>query len=142
MINNRKKSTVVGMSWSTDGLKICIIYEDGAIIVGSVDGNKIWGKELKSVPLCCVQWSPDGKLLLFGLRNGQVHVYDNQGSFIVSTRVVSITLEFYCMVLSKIHENISWHYLSYKKDKSNVRILLSVVVFPNKIIKNVLFGRN
>ncbi|XP_044765831.1 WD repeat-containing protein 35 [Coccinella septempunctata] len=82
MINNRKKSTVVGMSWSSDGLKICIIYEDGAVIVGSVDGNKIWGKELKFVQLCCVQWSPDGKLLLFGLKNGQVHVYDNQGSFI------------------------------------------------------------
>lgn len=29
MINNRKKSTVVGMAWSSDGLKICIIYEDG-----------------------------------------------------------------------------------------------------------------
>ncbi|XP_045482678.1 WD repeat-containing protein 35 isoform X2 [Harmonia axyridis] len=82
MINNRKKSTVAGMSWSSDGLKICIIYEDGAVIVGSVDGNKIWGKELKSVALCCVQWSPDGKLLLFGLKTGEVQVYDNQGSFI------------------------------------------------------------
>lgn len=30
MINNRKKSTVVGMAWSADGMKICIIYEDGA----------------------------------------------------------------------------------------------------------------
>lgn len=29
MINNRKKSTVVGMAWSSDGMKICIIYEDG-----------------------------------------------------------------------------------------------------------------
>lgn len=29
MINNRKKSTVVGMAWCSDGLKICIIYADG-----------------------------------------------------------------------------------------------------------------
>nr|CAH7765932.1 unnamed protein product [Callosobruchus chinensis] len=39
MINNRKKSTVVGMAWSGDGQKICIIYEDGAVIVGCVGGN-------------------------------------------------------------------------------------------------------
>lgn len=84
MINNRKKSIVVGMAWSADGSKICIIYEDGAVIVGSVDGNRIWGKELKSVPLSKVQWSPDGKLLLFGLKNGQVHLYDNLGNYIVS----------------------------------------------------------
>ncbi|KAK9889399.1 hypothetical protein WA026_004673 [Henosepilachna vigintioctopunctata] len=83
MINNRKKSTVIGMSWSSDGMKICIIYEDGAVIVGSVDGNRIWGKELKGLPLSGVQWSPDGKLLLFSLKTGAVHLYDNQGSFIM-----------------------------------------------------------
>ncbi|KAL3289754.1 hypothetical protein HHI36_023149 [Cryptolaemus montrouzieri] len=87
MINNRKKSTVVGMAWSSDGLKICIIYEDGAVIVGSVDGNRIWGKELKGVPLSGVQWSPDGKLLLFSLRIGEVHLYDNQGSFIMKVEM-------------------------------------------------------
>lgn len=26
------------MSWNADGQKICIVYEDGAVIVGSVDG--------------------------------------------------------------------------------------------------------
>ena len=40
MINNRNKSVVKGMSWNTDGTKICIVYEDGAVIVGSVDGNR------------------------------------------------------------------------------------------------------
>lgn len=84
MINNRKKSTVVGMAWTSDGSKICIVYEDGAVIVGSVDGNRIWGKELKTTALSKVQWSPDGKLLLFGLKNSQVHLYDNLGNFIVS----------------------------------------------------------
>lgn len=29
MINNRNKSTVSGMAWSSDGQKICIAYEDG-----------------------------------------------------------------------------------------------------------------
>ena len=34
------------------------MYEDGAVIVGSVDGNRIWGKELKNVTLA-------GKKILF-----------------------------------------------------------------------------
>lgn len=38
MINNRNKSVVRSMSWNADGQKICIVYEDGAVIVGSVDG--------------------------------------------------------------------------------------------------------
>ncbi|CAG9828348.1 unnamed protein product [Diabrotica balteata] len=88
MINNRKKSTVVGMAWSADGQKICIIYEDGAVIVGCVGGNRIWGKELKQVQLSGVQWSPDNKLLLFSLKNGQLHLYDNQGNFVMRLNVV------------------------------------------------------
>lgn len=39
MINNRNKSVVRSMSWNADGEKICIVYEDGAVIVGSVDGE-------------------------------------------------------------------------------------------------------
>lgn len=88
MINNRKKSTVVGMSWSSDGQKICIIYEDGAVIVGCVGGNRIWGKELKHTALCGVQWSPDGKLLVFALKNGELHLYDNQGNFVMKMNVL------------------------------------------------------
>ena len=47
MINNRNKSVVRDMKWNADGQKICIVYEDGAVIVGGVDGNRLWGKELK-----------------------------------------------------------------------------------------------
>lgn len=34
------------MSWNADGQKICIVYEDGAVIVGSVDGNAAAGWEI------------------------------------------------------------------------------------------------
>lgn len=47
MINNRNKSVVRSMSWNADGLKICIVYEDGAVIVGSVDGTN-----MLPTPLC------------------------------------------------------------------------------------------
>ncbi len=80
MINNRNKSVVRGMAWNADGLKICIVYEDGAVIVGSVDGNRIWGKELKGLQLSHVEWSPDGKILLFGMASGDIQTYDSIGN--------------------------------------------------------------
>lgn len=79
MTNDRKKSTIRGLAWTSDGQKICIVYEDGAVIVGSVDVNRWWGKELKKILLTAVQWSPDNRLLLFAIRNGEVHLYDNTG---------------------------------------------------------------
>ncbi|KFV77076.1 WD repeat-containing protein 35, partial [Dryobates pubescens] len=87
MINNRNKSVVRSMSWNADGQKICIVYEDGAVIVGSVDGNRIWGKDLKGTHLCHVAWSSDSKILLFGMANGEIHIYDNEGNFIVKMKL-------------------------------------------------------
>lgn len=91
MINNRNKSVVRSMKWNSEGQKICIVYEDGAVIVGSVDGNRIWGKELKNIQLACVEWSPDSKTLLFGLGNGEIQIYDNNGNLIVSAKVNCFT---------------------------------------------------
>eukprot|EP00232_Nephroselmis_pyriformis_P019088 CAMPEP_0182899530 /NCGR_PEP_ID=MMETSP0034_2-20130328/28121_1 /TAXON_ID=156128 /ORGANISM="Nephroselmis pyriformis, Strain CCMP717" /LENGTH=1198 /DNA_ID=CAMNT_0025033565 /DNA_START=181 /DNA_END=3774 /DNA_ORIENTATION=- len=79
MINNRNKSVVRDMKWTADGQKICIIYEDGAVIVGSVDGNRLWGKEL-SLQLCLVEWSPDGRMILFCTIQGECHIYDSNGN--------------------------------------------------------------
>ncbi|CAM9187816.1 unnamed protein product [Chrysoparadoxa australica] len=80
MINNRNKSVVQDMKWTSDGQKICIVYADGAVIVGSVDGNRLWGKEL-DIGLHHVEWSPEGKnILFFLLLPGTVHVYDSSGN--------------------------------------------------------------
>jgi WD repeat-containing protein 35 len=57
------------MRWAPSGEKICIIYEDGAVIVGSVDGNRLWGKEL-DMHLRRVEWSQDGRYLLFAGEEG------------------------------------------------------------------------
>lgn len=81
MINNRNKSVVNDMKWTADGQKICIIYQDGAVIVGSVDGNRLWGKELH-FELQFVEWSPSGQHILFGGMDGTVHLYDNMGNCI------------------------------------------------------------
>nr|KAG5696704.1 hypothetical protein BaRGS_012073 [Batillaria attramentaria] len=79
------------MKWTSDGQKICIVYEDGAVIVGSLDGNRIWGKELRSLQLACVEWSPDGKKILFGIAKGEVQVFDNTGNFISKLQVYCLT---------------------------------------------------
>ncbi|XP_028043319.1 WD repeat-containing protein 35 isoform X1 [Bombyx mandarina] len=91
MINNRNKSTVSSMCWGSDGQKICIAYEDGAVIVGSVDGSRVWGKDIKGPGLAAVQWSPDNSSLLFALSNGELHLYDDQGNFMMPVAVNGIT---------------------------------------------------
>ncbi|VDM76885.1 unnamed protein product, partial [Strongylus vulgaris] len=53
MINNRNKSVVVGMAWNYDGTKIAIAYQDGQVIVGTMDGNRIWNKELPGNVAAC-----------------------------------------------------------------------------------------
>ena len=44
MVNNRQCSVVSDMHWAPDGSRICIAYHDGAVIVGKVDGTRVWGK--------------------------------------------------------------------------------------------------
>ena len=43
------------MKWSSDGQHICIIYNDGVIILGSLEGNRVWVKELKNTNLTNVE---------------------------------------------------------------------------------------
>jgi WD repeat-containing protein 35 len=75
----RNKGAVRDMRWTPSGDRICIVYDDGAVIIGSVEGSRLWGKELGMV-LDMVAWSPDGRLLLFASAAGEVHVYDAAGN--------------------------------------------------------------
>ncbi|KAI1714230.1 WD repeat-containing protein 35 [Ditylenchus destructor] len=72
MINNRQKSSVAALKWSNDGSKIAIAYEDGQVIVGSVDGNRLWNKDI-GASLTKICWSGDDALLLLGLTDGEVN---------------------------------------------------------------------
>lgn len=67
------------MKWTADGQKICIAYEDGAVIMGSVEGNRIWGKDLPH-QLSHLEWSPDSKVIVFGTLVGDIHIYDGNGN--------------------------------------------------------------
>jgi len=54
------------------------------VIVGSADGNRLWGKDIKGSMLTGVTWSHDVKTLLFTMDSGDIHIYDSNGSFMVS----------------------------------------------------------
>lgn len=81
MVNNRH-TVIQDMKWNADGKMICIVFQDGVVLVGTVDGERIWSKDLGGRNFSKVEWSPDNKMLLFGMINGEVHVYDNMGNYI------------------------------------------------------------
>ncbi|CAM6106102.1 unnamed protein product [Calypogeia fissa] len=81
MINNRNKSAVKDLRWSSDGQKICIMYEDGQVIMGNVDGNRLWTKELNA-QLSLLEWSPDARLLLFCTLQGTCLIYDVNANYV------------------------------------------------------------
>ena len=66
------------MRWRSNGQEICIAYEDGMVIVGSVDGNRLWSKDIGAT-LLQATWSPSGKLLLFVTADGQVISHNHLG---------------------------------------------------------------
>jgi len=83
MVNDRKKSLVADMKWTPDGRKICIVYKDGVVIMGSLDGQRLWGRET-GMALTRVEWSPDCKFLLLICESGEVRVHDHHGNFLMN----------------------------------------------------------
>lgn len=55
MVNESDKSLITDVRWSNTGFNLCIIIDDGQIIVGSVEGERIWYKKINKVPFR-VQW--------------------------------------------------------------------------------------
>ena len=86
MINNSRPCPVADMKWNPAGRRICIAYVDGGVICGSVDGNRLWGKEL-SMELAFVEWSPDSRLILFATTEGKVYAYDSSGTKVMKMKL-------------------------------------------------------
>jgi WD repeat-containing protein 35 len=78
MVNNRNKSVVRDLRWRGNGTEICIIYEDGMVIVGTVDGNRLSSKDF-GCRLSLVEWAPSGQTILFVTAEGPVHIHNHVG---------------------------------------------------------------
>ena len=57
------------------------------MIVGSVDGNRLWGKEL-NMPLRFVEWSPDSRFIMFVTLDAEVWIFDAEGAKVRSFTLV------------------------------------------------------
>uniref|UniRef100_A0A803XM55 WD repeat-containing protein 35 n=1 Tax=Meleagris gallopavo TaxID=9103 RepID=A0A803XM55_MELGA len=76
------------VTWNEQYHKLTTSDQNGLIIVWIIyKGNRIWGKDLKGTHLCHVAWSSDSKVLLFGMANGEIHIYDSNGNFIVKMKL-------------------------------------------------------
>lgn len=78
MINNREQSYVTDLKWNRQGQYLCFIYEDGHAIVGTVDGNRSWGNDIRN-SLYLIEWSPDGNLILLASRNQNITILSSSG---------------------------------------------------------------
>jgi WD repeat-containing protein 35 len=78
MINNRGKSVVKDLRWRADGEEICIAYEDGTVILGTAEGQRLWAKDL-GARLSLLEWAPSGQQLLFVTAEGPVLVFNRLG---------------------------------------------------------------
>lgn len=134
MVNNRNKSVVRDMKWTSDGKKICIVYEDGAVIVGSVDGNRIWGKDL-NFKFRLIEWSQDNKFILFVTADAEIIVFDAEGNELrkFSMDAVEDVLD------GESYEIVSMHWFaSSHSNKSSI----SLPIFSLKPNPNLLIALN
>src|SRR5690606_38794387 len=59
-------------------------------IVGTVDGNRLWRKDYE-IPLVEVEWSPDGRYILFGSKKGDILIVESsQGNLLSKMDVLCI----------------------------------------------------
>ena len=99
---------VTGLKWSPDGELIAMLFSttndsasgghksrgaaSGSIIVGTVDGKRNWEKDLKAN--CeMIEWSPDGKLILIGILDIEVHIFDVRGDFMNKITVQNVAFD-------------------------------------------------
>ena len=66
-----------------------ICYEDGFVLVGSVNGQRFWSHlfDLNNSSINSITWTPDDSLALLGLSSGAIMVVDKNGTFITRINI-------------------------------------------------------
>jgi len=59
-------------------ININIRYDDGHAIVGTVDGSRCWGNDIKE-KIYKIEWSPDSNVILFAPLNSNIIVFHSSG---------------------------------------------------------------
>jgi hypothetical protein len=80
LINDRG-NCVNDFAWSHDGRMAVICYQDGFVLVGSVNGQRYWSHlyDLANCTMTAASWTPNDQNILLGLSNGAIMVVDSHG---------------------------------------------------------------
>ena len=83
LINDRG-NCVSDFAWSHDGRMAAICYQDGFVLVGSVNGQRFWSHlyDLPQATITSATWTPNDAYVLLGLSNGNLMVVDEHGTVI------------------------------------------------------------
>ncbi|CAF0825138.1 unnamed protein product [Brachionus calyciflorus] len=80
LINDRGNQ-VTDFVWSHDGRQAVICYQDGFVLVGSVNGQRYWSNlyDLSNATINTATWTPNDAFILLGLSNGSLILVDENG---------------------------------------------------------------
>ncbi|KAL0216465.1 hypothetical protein P9112_008649 [Eukaryota sp. TZLM1-RC] len=85
MVNHRPKHTIIDIQWTLDGERVVVGYSDGHALVGTVDGNRVWGDQILAdgSKLTSLKWYGDDKLIALSSSNNEpdIKVFDSDGTF-------------------------------------------------------------
>lgn len=83
LINDRGNQ-VTDFAWSHDGRQAAICYQDGFVLVGSVNGQRYWSNlyDLSNSCINTATWTPNDAFILLGLSNGTLILIDENGNIV------------------------------------------------------------
>lgn len=83
LINDRGNQ-VNDFAWSHDGRQAAICYQDGFVLVGSVNGQRYWSNlyDLSNSCINTATWTPNDAFILLGLSNGTLILIDENGNIV------------------------------------------------------------
>lgn len=86
MENERSENAISKLEWSPFGNFICFLYKDGYIILGSVRGDRMWGKRDLEKPLS-FEWSIDEKNIITITDTFRIKVLSLEGDTIMTCQL-------------------------------------------------------
>lgn len=126
MINNRELSSVTDIRWSKQGTYLCFIYDDGHAIVGTVDGNRCWGNDIRD-KLYRIEWSPDASCLLFAALDYNIIIFSTSGYQVGE-------MEMDPVLKSVKIANISWWTNSFSENQNSTLEKHLMIAYTNGVI--------
>lgn len=79
---NDGKCSVSDFRWNKTGSTILILYEDGTLIIGGIDGNRILKKEVG--PMLFGDWAPNSDFMVLAPKSGGLFLHDDQANLVTS----------------------------------------------------------